>query len=691
MAVLSEHDLVTRIRQRIEQAITSGNGNQEQRAVAFRQFFMQPTGTEEEGHSSIQSADVNSMITAVSAQMVISFSTDTVVSYEADSAEDEQQAQAESRAVNKIAVEDNGGFKVILGGVQNALMYRNGYLKVWWNDDVSHYFVRHDAVPAEEIPVLTESEQGIERKLVSYDRETGNARVEVTETKKRLRVKTVANERFFIDPDWDEQDLEGCGLAGEIHYKTRDELSRMGVPWEKVKQLKAIGRQEGSEQQSKRRGQQTGGVDPVSFQMDICRVFEAYVRFSYNSDDDRAYLYQCWIAETGDFWLLEPELKARMPYAVGSAFPIANQHLGEALSEKLQFIQDGKTELFRQWIDNVRNCSWGRYAVVSGKGDAADLLRPKAGAPVRVKMGPVGDAVMPLPVQDVGQSIALAMAELDKQRSERGGAATDMLRSEMQVAQDTAYGTERVYASKELLVSYMTRNLAESMISSLYQLAHAELRAGEAGPINLKIAEEWKTVDPTEWRERNWCTVKVGYSMGERMLMSQTLGMAIQGYLALMQMGFEGRLVSLSGLYKMLTDYLTLNLIDNAESYYVDPQSPPALQAAQAQAEGQQQAAQQAQELEDRKNQVEVYKSDQKTSFDYFNAVLTAQVDMEKSEVQGAVDAVAIRSEAQAAQRADGGNAGSGGNGADSGGAAKRGNGRARPAAGKSGKSRPAN
>ena len=670
--------LVETLRSRIEQAIDAQSDKAQQRARAWSQFSGAPTGTEAEGRSQVQSLDVNSMVTAACAQMVICFAGDTVVTFAANNADDETAAKAESRAVNKVVIEDNGGFRKILEGVQNALMYRTGYLKCWWAVDKEVTTIGVDDVEAADLPVVTASEPGRERKLINYDPEKRTARVEVTATSNRLRAEAVANERFFVDPDWESQELDGCALCGEVHYKTRDELSRMGVPWKIVKELPATQKNTGNEaatstQVSKRT---TGAVEPIVMQMELCRVYEAYARLTFDEDDDRAYLFKCWLGDRcrHEGWLLDPEPVSRQPYASGTAFPIANRHDGEALSEKLYQVQAGKTELFRQWIDNVQNCSFGRFGAVVGQVEKSDIDTPKAGGAVRMKSA---TSIVPLPVMDVGPSIKIAIEEFNAARSERGGASLDMIGAEMQIASDSAHGTERVYAAKEILVSYMARNLAESMIRRLFLLAHAELRDGDGGPIQIKVGEEWKTVDPAQWQPRTHCNVNVAPSFGERMLQASTLQMGLQLYAQGMSQGLDGVLMTLPGMYKMTVDWLRLNLINDPESYFVDPTSPQAQQAGQQKQQQQQQNAKfQAQMLalpEQMKGQYEQYKSDQKTQFDYFNAVLDAMVKANQTETQGAIDVIGARTEAQAVQTANAGSPESSGTRTGGNGVARRG------------------
>lgn len=677
MARIAERDLVERLRRQVAQSISATTDNDDRRRRNLKRFFLEATGTEEEDYSTIQSADVNAMVTSVLAQFAISYSTDMSVEFEAESGDDEVRAKAESRAVSKI-LEENHGNDEIMAAAQHDCLGGPAVVKVWWDEDINSYFVTHKNITEDDLPVVAEKEPGVDRRLVSWDPERGTARVEVTETTRRLRVKAVAPDRFFIDPDHDEHSFSSCGLAGEIHFKTRDELSRMGVAWDLVKAQKAVYQ---ADHETVRQWRSSGAVEPLQMQSDVCRVYEVYARYTEDTDDDRTYLYKNWIGDDGNDFLLDPELVSGMPYATGTAFPIAGQFRGDALASKLASVQDGKTELLRQLVSNVRNCSWGRFGVVSGAADAADILNPRPGGVVRLKNP---DAIVPIPIADVGPSIQIGFDLLDKQRAERGGASLDLGSAPLQVASDSAHATERFYSAQETVTSYMGRNFS-AIYREVYMLAHAQLRTGEGGPINLKVAEQWTTEDPTQWRERRWCTVTVSPSFGERVHMSNALSMCLQWDFALLQMGMQDTLVTLPGLYKKLCDWLRLNLLPNPEAYYVDPASQQAQQAAQAKAQGAQQAAAQQQQMivgiEQLKADIERYKTEMKTSFDYFNAVLDAQVKMQQAEEQGAVDVIRARADAEIARGLNAARA-EGSGGSASNGAAQRGGGK-KPAAGR--------
>jgi hypothetical protein len=252
-----------------------------------------------------------------------------------------------------------------------------------------------------------------------------------------------------------------------------------------------------------------------------------------------------------------------------------------------------------------------------------------------------------------------------------------------------------VFSAAELLISYMARNLAESMVRRLFLLAHAELRDGDGGPIQLKVGEQWVTADPTQWQARTHCKVTVAPSFGERMLQATTLLQGIQLYQTGLQ-ALEGEMCSKAGLYKMTCDWLRLNLINDAESYFIDPTSPQAQNAGQQKQATQQDQAKQASDLQARilaipeqiKAEAGAYKTDQETQFDYFKAVIDAMLKSQELEIGGTIDVIGARTEAQAIKDANGAGAGAVGGGTNGKRAAGNGAGAGKPGAKNSGNSR---
>ena len=143
-------------------------------------------------------------------------------------------------------------------------------------------------------------------------------------------------------------------------------------------------------------------------------------------------------------------------------------------------------------------------------------------------------------------------------------------------------------------------------------------------------------------------------------------------------------------------DWLRLNLINDAESYFIDPSSPQAQNAGQQKQAMQQDQAKQASDLQARilaipeqiKAEAGAYKTDQETQFDYFKAVIDAMLKSQELEIGGTIDVIGARTEAQAIKDANGAGAGAVGGGTNGKRAAGNGAGAGKPGAKNSGNSR---
>ena len=84
-----------------------------------------------EGRSKLQSSDVADMVEAVTAQIMPAFDGETIVEVEPASEADVEQAQTETNAVNWVVMQQNRGQYELQQAVRDALLLRNGVMKVW--------------------------------------------------------------------------------------------------------------------------------------------------------------------------------------------------------------------------------------------------------------------------------------------------------------------------------------------------------------------------------------------------------------------------------------------------------------------------------------------------------------------------------------------------------------------------------
>ena len=102
----------------------------------LRYYLGLPLGNEQEGRSSLVSTDVADAIEWIMPQIMKSFTQNNeVVVFDAVNEADELQAQIESEYVYDVLMKQNDGFTLIHQFVKDALMQRNGMLKVYYEDD----------------------------------------------------------------------------------------------------------------------------------------------------------------------------------------------------------------------------------------------------------------------------------------------------------------------------------------------------------------------------------------------------------------------------------------------------------------------------------------------------------------------------------------------------------------------------
>ena len=107
------------------------------RAEAIDYYLGQPFGNEEEGRSQVVSYDVQDTIESALPQLLKVFvAGDKVVQFDPKGPEDQDTAEQETDYVNHIVMERNEGFKVFYVWFKDALLSKNGYVKVYAEEEV---------------------------------------------------------------------------------------------------------------------------------------------------------------------------------------------------------------------------------------------------------------------------------------------------------------------------------------------------------------------------------------------------------------------------------------------------------------------------------------------------------------------------------------------------------------------------
>src|SRR5690242_12919463 len=107
----------------------------EQRRLALAYYYGEPFGNEQEGRSSVVSKDVADTIEWIMPTLMKIFTaTDEICRFEPQGPEDEQAAQQATDYVNYLFGRQNNGFVALYSFFKDALLQKNGFLKVYWEN-----------------------------------------------------------------------------------------------------------------------------------------------------------------------------------------------------------------------------------------------------------------------------------------------------------------------------------------------------------------------------------------------------------------------------------------------------------------------------------------------------------------------------------------------------------------------------
>src|SRR5687767_8731368 len=133
-----------------------------QRKTALEYYYGEPFGNEVEGRSSYVSRDVADTIEWIMPSLMRIFTGgDTIVRFEPQGPEDEQNASQATDYVNYIFQRQNDGFLTLYTWFKDALLSKNGFVKVYWEEYTETKTESYAALTDDEFAMILETE-GIE-------------------------------------------------------------------------------------------------------------------------------------------------------------------------------------------------------------------------------------------------------------------------------------------------------------------------------------------------------------------------------------------------------------------------------------------------------------------------------------------------------------------------------------------------
>lgn len=663
----SKRDLAQKIKTQLLNCIGfEGDELQKAREDAYKYYFQRARGDEISGRSQIVTGDLSSMVEGNLAQMTEPLSSRRIAEYCAYSEEDEEQAQIESDCSNELIFNRQNGFIEITAAIKDAMLLRNAVTKVYIDERTFKKTIRKENVDPYAVNELVESirqqqsSKGVEVIGDIHKFDVKNRKISVTVTKKtkKFAVEALAPENLLVPKTWNRHDFVGIPFLAERHVEPRSTLIERGHEKDTVDAIPKFNNATNNQTQTARLPfGLSQNTNPIDRSQDLVEWYECYVQM--DDGDGASELQRIDIA--GNLILAE-EPAELIPYAPGVVFINPHSFIGIGLYDKLKSTQDTSTALTRALMDNLNTTSKNRVAYLDGVAEETDITDGRTNGGIRVRPGvgvsDVRQAITAFSVPDTSGNILQNLEHARRVRSEMGGATLDMATGQMQLSDRVgSQGLDRAYSVMEMLASFMTKTIANTLIRNMYLIAHETLRTQWQGPISFKRGNKWITQYPSKWQARESVKVNLGASLGERARQSNVLEKVMAKQEALAMNGMEGILVDATSYWKAFMAWMRINDLSNPEQFIIDPRSDTSLKAfndkaVQSKLQKQKQDAlmQQAVSMEQIRIALDKYKADQQTQFDYWSESIKAQIEEAKLSVQGVLDFVKAKATAEAAK-----------------------------------------
>lgn len=563
---MDDKELCALIDRKISGALNDdGDQLSDRRQTSYDYYMGAKFGNEREGHSQVVTREVFETIEWALPSIMRVFAGERAVGFEPEGMEDEQAADQETEVIRHLMFNQENGFLTIHNWCKDALLYPNGYAKIWIDHEEKTTTERYKGLTLEQLVALSDSE-GVE--FVAANSfpfgpvEIYDVEVKVTRKTPKLRFEAVPPEEVLVDSGLTSVDLDRADFVCHRTVRTRSDLIQEGYSSSQLDKVGA-GDEESTERTHRKNWEEDSAEDGEGalrrFTVDECYLIADY--------DDDGIAERRRVVKIGSE-IFENEEYDYVPLVALSAIVMPHMHAGVGLADCVKDLQEVSSALMRQLLTNLYRINQprkyvGENALLEGSITMDSLLNAAS------EIIPVRDpsSIMPEQIQSLAGAILPVMQTVSEQKQMRTGVNPQISLDPKILQQSTmgAFTAALDHASQRL--EMIVRVMAETGIKSAMKKAHRLIRENFGQSLALKLRGSWVNVSPQEWRERTNLSVSVGIGTHNKAEKMQALMGVMQMQEKLMAMGMVGP----EHIYAAASELVEASGLEGAERFFRNP------------------------------------------------------------------------------------------------------------------------
>ncbi len=576
-----------------------GSNLTSQRKKSMEYYMGEKLGTEIDGRSQVVSTDVADTIETILPNLLRIFTaSDQVVKCEPVKSEDVALAEQATNYINYIFNKDNPGFSILYTWFKDALLEKNGIVKVYWDDSSSVEQETYENLNDQEYQLLLNDDnveiveetsfvdekmkEAMDLLLVQATNQgqlveeeptpmLHNCIIKRTSKGGKVKIENVPPEEFLIQRT--AKSIEGANFVAHRVLKTRSDLIEMGYDPQVVENLPTSNNIILNDERLTRFSdidQSPFNNSPDETTQEI-EIYECYVKVDMDGDGVAELRKVCVAGESG-YEILSNESCDNIPFCSLTPIPMPHRFYGRSVSELVEDVQLIKSTVMRQLLDNMYLTNNNRMAVMDGMVNLDDLLTSRPGGVVRTKQPP-SQVMMPMQSQTISQQAFPLLEYLDTIRETRTGITRYNQGLDADSLNKTATGVNAIMTQSQMRMELIARVFAETGIKDLFRRIFELTCKYQDKERIVELNNQFIPVKPTEWRNRFNISITVGLGSGSKdqqiVMLNNILERQLQAFQ--LQGNREFPMVSLKNIYNSLAKIIENAGLKNVENYFVNP------------------------------------------------------------------------------------------------------------------------